>query len=129
MPRSRLAPALGGLALCSILVAGCGQGGPPSQGEARDDVHDQLVDQGLESEPAAEVADCIASGLYEGDEFTKDERDEVVQATDGDPPDPDLVQKVEALEDRCAEEAGVEIPRADGESQTAADESTTSTTG
>ncbi len=110
MLRSRFAPALAGVALCSLLAAGCGQGGVPSQSATVEDVHDELVAQGVPEAGATEVANCVADGLFESGDFTEEERDATLRATDGDPPDPDLTAKVEALVNGCARDAGVEIP-------------------
>lgn len=110
MLRSRFAPALAGVVLCSLLVAGCGGGGVPSQSETVEDVHDELVAQGVPDAGATEVANCVADGLFESGDFTEEERDAVLRATDGDPPDPDLAAEVEALVNGCARDAGVEIP-------------------
>ena len=126
MPRPRLA-ALAGVALCSVLAAGCGGGGPPSQGEARDDVQSQLVDQGVDSEAAADIADCVTAGLFESGDFTKEERDDVLQATDGNPPPDALVAKTENLVNGCGEEFGVTDLNPEG-APIEADESTTTST-
>jgi hypothetical protein len=110
MSPHRLAPALAGVVLCSLLAGGCGQNKVPSQSEARDDVHDQLVAQGVPDADAGEVADCVSSGLFESGDFTKEERDATLRATDGDPPDPELTTKVTDLVDGCADDAGVDVP-------------------
>jgi hypothetical protein len=128
MPRPRFAPALAGVALCSVLAAGCGRGGPPSQGEARDDIQSQLVDQGVASAAAGEVADCVTSGLFESGDFTKEERDDILQATDGNPPPDDLVQRTDALVQGCADESGVEELNPNlGETQASSEESSSTT--
>ena len=127
MPRPRLVPALAGVALCSVLVAGCGSGGPPSQSEARDEVQDQLVDQGVGSEQAADIADCVTAGLFESGDFTKEERDDVLQATDGSVPPEPLVTKTDDLVNGCAEEFGVTDLNPTG-APIEADESTTTST-
>jgi hypothetical protein len=129
MPRPRLASALAGVALCSVLAAGCGSGGPPSQSEARDNIQEQLVDQGVASAPAGEVADCITRGLFESGDFTKEERDDILQATDGTPPPAALVEKNNALVNGCGEEAGVDdLNPLLLESEASSDESSSSTT-
>jgi hypothetical protein len=133
MSRSRFAPVALGLALCAVLGAACG-GGAPTQSGTRDDVREQLVDAGVESEAAGEVADCVSRGLFESGDFPKEERDDVLRASDGDAPDPALVERVETLVDGCAEEAGVleEIQDLDvtgGEAQTGDEESSTTTEG
>ena len=126
MSRHRLAPVLGGLVLCSLLVGGCSRNGPPSRDDAHNKIKNQMIDQGVDPEPAAELADCIISGLYDGEQFTSDERHDVVFTRTADLPDPELVQKVETLQAGCEDEVGVEIPPA-AHVQTASDASSTTT--
>jgi hypothetical protein len=114
--RHRTAP-LAGIALCSVLLAACGTGGPPSQSSARDDIRDALVANeaiDIDVDAAAEIADCVSRGLYEAGEFTEEERNETVRATDGDLPDPDLASKAWNLIDGCSDDAGVDLPEPDG---------------
>jgi len=123
MSRRNRSASLVGLALCSLLIAGCGTGGPPSREGARNDIREAYIAQGTDTDTAAAIADCVSTALYESGEFTEDERNNVVQATDGDDPDPDLVTKVQDLLDACENDTPVEQQSGGASS----DETTTTT--
>ena len=102
MLRLRRAPVAALLAL-ALLLAACGNR-EATQGSVRDDVKNALLDRPgneLSEEQAAEAADCVSRGMFESSDFTPDERNEATRAVDGDDPDPDLVEKVQALLDEC----------------------------
>ena len=87
----------------AALLAGCGSR-EATQGSVRDDVKDALLERSdldLNEEQAGEAADCVARGMFESDEFSKDERNDATSAVDGDAPNPELVQKVQALFEEC----------------------------
>lgn len=125
MSRRNRSEPLVGLALCSLLIAGCGTGGPPSREGARNDIREAYIAQGRNTDTAAAIADCVSTALYESGEFTEDERNNVVRATDGDEPDPDLVVKARELLDSCEDDATSGPQTGSGSS----DETTTTTEG
>lgn len=103
MPRpSRLA--LAALPLAALLLGACGAQ-EATQGSVRDDVKEALLASAayddLSDEEAGAVADCVSRGMFESGDFSKEERDDVTRAADGDEADPQLVDKVQALIDRC----------------------------
>lgn len=102
MPRStRLA--LAALPLAALLAA-CGAQ-EATQGSVRDDVKEALLVapdyDDLSDEEAGAVADCVSRGMFESGDFSKEERDDVTRAIDSDEADPQLIQKLQALLDRC----------------------------
>jgi hypothetical protein len=104
MIRSRTALVAGAVAL--LLLAGCGGGGDASQEDVQNEVTDILVEDGYEGQTfdeaeAEDVAECIAQTMFESEEFTPEERNEIVRASDATPPDEDLVERVVALVDGC----------------------------
>lgn len=90
----------------AVLLAACGSQ-DATQGSVRDDVKSTLLrtQEGISDEEAGVVADCVARGLFESGDFSPEERNDATSADDGDDPDPDLAAKVEALFDRCQDEA------------------------
>ena len=104
MPRPRRALlAAGALAL---LLTACA-GGDTTQGSVRDDVKDALLQntrRPLTDQEAGAAADCVARGMFESGDFSKDERNDATRADDGDDPSPALVEKVQDLVDRCLTE-------------------------
>jgi hypothetical protein len=96
----RAAAAAAPLAL--LLLAACGSS-EATQGSVRDDVRETLLerpDNELTGEEAGAVAECVASGMFEGD-FSPDERNDATRASDGDQPNAELAAKVQALVDGC----------------------------
>jgi len=94
------------------LLAGCG-GGDATQSSVRDDVKEALLERAdldLADAEAAEAADCVARGMFESSDFTKEERNDVTRAVDGDEPDPDLETKVRNLIEDC----GIDLERRAG---------------
>jgi hypothetical protein len=90
----------------ALVLTGCGSQSA-SQGSVRDDVRDALLDRGEDapsSEAASEIADCVARGIFEGD-FTKEQRDDITRAVDGDEPSEALTAEVQALLDGCEADA------------------------
>jgi hypothetical protein len=105
---SRLAPVLA----AGLLLGACGGSSDASQDDVQDDVEQQLSENGYiagpDAEPvemtegqAADAAQCVSAGLFDPEAFTKDERNDVVNASDGTPPDPDLASRFQALVDSC----------------------------
>lgn len=85
------------------LLAACGAQ-DATQGSVRDDVQEALLartDNELSVEEAGAVGDCVARGMFESGDFTKEERDDATRAVDGDEPDAALREKVQALLERC----------------------------
>jgi hypothetical protein len=110
MPRP-VPSALVALPLLALLAA-C-SGGDATQSSVSDDVQEALLardDLDLAVAEAAEAADCVARGMFESSEFTKEERNDATRAVDGDDPDPDLEAKVRALLEDC----GVDVDREPG---------------
>jgi hypothetical protein len=105
MPRPRRALlAAGSLAL---LLTACA-GGDATQGSVSEDVKEALLRREgneLSAEQADVVADCVSRGMFESEDFSKEERNDATRAADGDDADEALVQKVEALVDGCLDEA------------------------
>lgn len=100
-------------------AAGCGGSGDATQEKIEDKVLSQIEEDGflfddrfdgleLSEEDAENGAECVANRMFESDAFTKDERNDVARATNGDPPDADLVAKVVALVDECFADLGTD---------------------
>jgi hypothetical protein len=98
-----------------LLLGACAGGSDASQEDVQSDVEDQLVDNGYIAGPdvapveltegqATDAAVCVSTGLFDGDSFTEDERNDVVDPGDGTPPDPDLGARFQALVDSCVAE-------------------------
>ena len=109
MTRTRLAMAAAVVAAAAL--AGCGGSGDATQSDVRDTVEETLREDGFDGrtfdqEQAADGAECVSSEMFASDEFTKDERNEVARATNGDPPSDELVAKVEVLVEGCMADIG-----------------------
>lgn len=143
MTRSRASFALVLVAVVA-LGGGCSRNRPATHGSVEDDVRDRLLDEGYVAEPASEdgdiesievssddadtIATCVADALFEGEAFTKDERNDVTSVLEGDIPDPDLERRVEDLVHGCYDDAVTEGPAApDTSSSSSGDEETTTT--
>lgn len=104
MNRSRVALAAAVLAVAAL--AGC-SGGDASQSDVQDDVADFLNEGGYGEHTdlsAAEVgaaSTCIAQTLFDPDEFSKEERNEVASSVDSEPPPAGLVDKFVLLVEDC----------------------------
>lgn len=96
----------------ALLLGACGGAGTASKGDVEDDVADALADEGFRSSPdadpipltrgqATDAAECIATTLFDGETFTKDERTDVVSGGDGTAPDPELAARVQTLVSDC----------------------------
>lgn len=110
-----------------LLLAACGGGGSSAnQTDVQNDVKDTLAEDGYIAGPDAEpvelteaqatdAGECVGAGLF-SDDFTEDERDDVVDPGDGTPPDEDLANRFQALLDDCVAEvlaAGPAAPDSD----------------
>jgi len=111
-----------------LLLGACaGGGGGANQEDVQDDVETQLAENGYIAGPgaepvemsegqAADAGDCVSAGLFDPDDFTEDERDDVVDPGDGTPPNPDLAARFQGLVDSCVEtvlEVGPSAPTDD----------------
>jgi hypothetical protein len=114
MPRHHRAVAA--VALATLSLGACATGGDASQGSVRDDVRETLLERADAPAPdiAADIADCVARGMFEGD-FSEEERNDAGRAADGDDPDPELVERVQALFADCEDEAGAGEPQTSDE--------------
>ena len=137
--RSGLAVAVATLAL----LAGCSSGAA-SQSDVQDKVEDLLTDNGgfpdqdgnlteLNATEVGAVSACVSQGLFDPQQFSKDERNEVSSAVDSELPPTELVERFEALVDDCvtdATEGEAQGPSVDDddEDQTSNDDDTTTTT-
>jgi hypothetical protein len=98
----------------AALLAGCGTG-DASQDGVHSDVEEILTEDGyvdpagervdLSAEEADEAASCVARALFESDGFTKDERNDIARASDGDPPSEELAADVVELVNGCVGDA------------------------
>jgi hypothetical protein len=101
MPRHRRA-ALAAL-VAFPLLAGCGAR-DATRGSVKDDVIEQLrerADNPITGDEADTVAQCVADAMFDPEQFSKDERDAATRSVDADEPDPDLVDKLQGVFDRC----------------------------
>jgi hypothetical protein len=92
------------------LLGGCGTG-QASHGSVRDSVRDNLLanpNVEITEDAAQDAGDCVADALFDSGDFSKDERNEATQASDGERPDPDLVTKVAAVFEACNVDLGGE---------------------
>jgi hypothetical protein len=106
MTRTRYRLAASAAAAAALVLGACGGAGDATQSDVADQVSTQLIEDGydgrtFDQDQADEAGDCVASTMFESDDFTKDERNEVARATNGDPPDQELVDKVQDLVDGC----------------------------
>jgi hypothetical protein len=104
-----------------LLLAGCGSG-EASQGDVEEEVTDILLEDGYEGQTfdeaeASDAARCIAQTMFESDDFTEDERNEVASAADGDRPSEELTDKVIDLVDGCLGEPATSGPEAPAEDE------------
>jgi hypothetical protein len=107
--RTRLAVAA---AVAAVVLGACGGGGDATQSDVQDTVEDILLEDGFDGrtfdeEDAQAGAECVATTMFESDDFTKDERNEVARATNGDPPSDELVAKTEDLIGGCLADLGI----------------------
>jgi hypothetical protein len=107
-----------------LLLGACAGGSEASQEDVQNDVKDELLEVGYIAGPGAEpvdvtedqaiaISECVGTGLFDPDQFTKDERNDVTNPGDGTPPDPELVERFDALYHGCvadATEAGPTAP-------------------
>ena len=138
MTRSR--SALAAVVAAVALLAGCG-GGDASQSEVQDEVADLLAEDGylgqdLSASQVAGAAACVSAGLFDPERFTKDERNEVSSAVDGEAPSGELVDRFTDLVGGCVDDEVAGEPQGpslededEGEQQTNDDEDSTTTTG
>ena len=94
------------------LLAACGSQ-EATQGSVRDDVRDALAarpDLDLDADEIGDTADCISREMFESGDFSKDERNEITRASDGEAPSPALVERVVALFTGCGIEPGLLEP-------------------
>jgi hypothetical protein len=118
MTRFRSVLVVGGVLL---LLAGCGANRAPSQSDVEDEVTRILVEDGYQDQTfdqseAEDAAECIARTLFESGDFTEDQRDDVIRAIDGNPPDEELVSMTTAMVDGCvggATTSGPDAPAGD----------------
>jgi hypothetical protein len=108
----------------AAVLAGCGSGGgDASQSSVEDRVRDILLEDGfagddVSAEQADEIASCIATTMFESDNFTREERNEIASSNDAERPSDELVAKVEDLVDGCTSgpaPAGPDAPAGDAE--------------
>lgn len=124
-------PRVAAVLAAGLLLGACGGGSSDaSQDDVQRDVQEQLSENGYIAGPDAEpvemtegqatdASECVGAGLFDPDAFTPDERNDVVDAGDGTPPDPDLAARFQALVDSCVAdvlEVGPSAPSDDEES-------------
>lgn len=136
MNRSRVALAAAVVAVAAL--AGC-SGGDASQSDVQDDVAEILTEDGygehtdLSATQVGAASACVAQSLFDPDQFTKDERNEVASSVDSELPPPELVTTFVRVIDLCVEEAVTDAEDDEGsgdEEQTSdADDESTTTTG
>jgi hypothetical protein len=100
-----------------LVLAGCGGSGEASQGDVEDEVTQILLRDGYQGQTfdqaeAEDAAECVAQEMFESDDFTPEERNEIVSASDAEPPPDDLVDRVVALVDGCIGEPTTSGPEA-----------------
>ena len=98
----------------AALLAGCA-GGDATQDSVQSDVEEILTEDGytdpggerleLSAEEADAAASCVARTMFESDEFTKDERNDIARASDGDRPNDELSSRVVDLVHGCVQDA------------------------
>jgi hypothetical protein len=102
--------------VAALAIVGCGGGGDATQSDVQNKVEDTLNEDGyttpdgvtytFDEEEATAGADCVSQTMFESDDFTPEERNDVARATNGDEPDPELVAKVEVLVGDCLADLG-----------------------
>jgi hypothetical protein len=139
MTRSRTA--LAGLAACVLLLGACSRNKDATQGDVKDDVVNQMLDPGyisgegadpvpVEQDQAEAIGTCVSETLFNPEVFTKEERNAAANSFDADPPDPDLVLKVEHLVNSCyADAVGDSGSSSSDSSDSSSDDAETTTTG
>ena len=97
----------------ALLLGACsGSNKAPSQADVQKDVENTLIDNGYIAGPDAEpvevspaqaeaIGECVGAGLFDPDQFTKDERQDVTHPGDGTPPPDELVERFDTLFDGC----------------------------
>lgn len=120
-PRSALALAV----LAAVALAGCGNR-EASQRDVQDKVEELLTNEDdrpadqlypgapFSATDAAGAAACVAQGLFDPARFSKDQRNDITQALDGDLPSSQVIADFEALVEGCVDE--VTAPSAEGPS-------------
>jgi hypothetical protein len=112
MNRSRTSLAI---AVVAVAFLGACGGGDASQSDVQDKVEDLLTNEDdreqvypgvpLETAEAAGAAACVAQGLFDPNNFSKDERNDVTSAIDSDVPGQQVIVRFEELVEECVDEA------------------------
>jgi hypothetical protein len=114
MTRTRLAAAVAAAAV--LVLSGCGGQGDASQSDVRNSVRDTLNEEGytdpdgttftFDADEADEGAECVSAAIFESDDITPDQRNDIARATNGDDPDPEVVALTETIVADCLDGLG-----------------------